>query len=215
MAEIIINSINYKPNIRILKNHIITFNNNEIILFDHKGYKIDSLTLNINKDILDICVIKTNLFISMTNTDLFEIYINNNKLEIKNIIFGRDNIIDSLYIKKYNLFILSHQHNIKICDINSLNKKPIQIINTFLSSFLFFWNKNSFIIFMDSILKISIFIKKYNINYYELISNFKFKNFIFILLIFKMLKKLLKFKIINLIIIFLTSLIQRKIYYRN
>ncbi len=85
MTEIKIISIDYKPCIRILGNYIITFINKTIELFDFKGFKLDSLECDLNKYISDICIIHNNLFIAIAETDLLEIYINNNKLEIKNL----------------------------------------------------------------------------------------------------------------------------------
>ena len=130
----------------------------------------------LNKNLLDICVINTNLFIAITKTDLFVIYINNRKLEIKIIILGKYIIVDFLYIKKYNLFILSHPDKVQIFNINRFNIGSIQIINTNISSFLLYLNKNSFILYNDTLSKISIYKKRLKENYYELISNYKLDN---------------------------------------
>ena len=179
MAEMKIASINYKPNIRILSNYIISFIYKSIELFDHKGFKLDSINCyNLNEDITDICIIHNNHFIAITDNHLMEIYINNNKLEVENIILGFMLIIDNLYIKIYNLFIISYQYNIKIFDINSLQKEPIQTINNTSFSSLLYWKKDSFIIYNKNAIidsTISLFQINRN-NYIELISKFEFIN---------------------------------------
>lgn len=184
MNELTIISYNYKPNIRILYNYIITFDKNTIILFDIKGIQLDEIKILFINEIEDICIINNNYFIARTNQDLIQIIINNNKLEINNYIINHDNIFNSLYLKKYNLFILTFWKEIKIYNVNSLNKEPIQIIKTnYLLNDLFKWNDDIFIAYNHFL--ITIFQKMCGTNSYQLISklhlqmenNFAFSKF--------------------------------------
>ena len=146
MNDLTIISYNYKPNIRILNNYIIISYNNNIILYDLKGIKLDEIKIDIKNEIEDIYIIHNNYFIARTEHHLFKIIINNNKLEIKNYLKNYDNIFDFLYLKKYNLFILTFPNAITIFNDNSLNIESIQIKKTkYLKTNLMNWNDDIFI----------------------------------------------------------------------
>ena len=80
MKEIEITSNNYNPNLRILKNHIVTFNEQFIYLYSTDESLLDSIKNNLEKEIIDICIINNNYLIGFTDTDLFKIIIKNENL---------------------------------------------------------------------------------------------------------------------------------------
>ena len=51
MQEITITSNNYNPNIRILKNHIATFNDQFIYLYNTNGNLLGLIKINLEKEI--------------------------------------------------------------------------------------------------------------------------------------------------------------------
>ena len=83
MQEIAITSNNYNPNIRILKKNIVTFNDQFIYLYNTDGNLLDSIKNNLEKEIIDICIINNNYLIGFTDTDLFKIIIKDENLEIR------------------------------------------------------------------------------------------------------------------------------------
>ena len=66
MSEICINSTNYSPNIRFLSNHIITFDDNSIFLYDLKGNQLDFFNTGIYC-IKDIIIINNNNLIAISD----------------------------------------------------------------------------------------------------------------------------------------------------
>ena len=150
MKKIEITSNNYNPNIRILKSHFVTFNEEFIYLYNMEGNLIDSIT---KKEIIDICIINNNYLIGFNNKyDIFGIIIKEEHLEIKDIFKENDGnmsfiyILDILYSNKNKSLIISYDDHIEIRDINSLKEKLIQIIFKD-SSFLLNMNKDFFITF--------------------------------------------------------------------
>ena len=176
MKEIEITSNNYNPNIRILKNHFVIFNEECIYLYNMEGNLLDSI---IKKEIKDICIINNNYLIGYNNDyDLFEIIIKKEHLEIKDIAEEMNNkmpfffcfdkkIFDILYSEKNKLLIISYDDHIEIRDIYSLNKEPIQKINKN-SSFLLNINKDLFIAFNNE--SISLYQKIIGTKYYQLLT---------------------------------------------
>ena len=177
MTEIKISSIKYSPKIKILNNHIITFDDRNIILYDLKGAELDNIKTRVyvNHEILDICKINNNNFIAMTEIHLLQIAIIKNRLKIKNKIIIGNNINDCLYIKKYNLFIVSNNKNFIIFDIydkDTFKIGNIEIIpNTFKATNLMKINENLLVAYGQ--IYISLYKKKLGIKSYELISKLK------------------------------------------
>ena len=108
MQEIEITSNNYNPNIRILKNHIVKFNDQFIYLYNIEGNLFDSIEISLENIVIDILIINNNYLIGLTDTNLFKIIIKDEHLEIKDIILGKeitnvnnnDEIGDILYLEK-------------------------------------------------------------------------------------------------------------------
>ena len=177
MEEIEITSNNYNPNIRIVKNHIITFNEAFIYLYNIEGGLLD---VEIKTEIKDICIINNNYLIGYNNyNDLFEIIIKEKHLEIKDIreetnddmlydfILKTDEIFDIVYSDKNKLLIISYNNHIEIKDIDSLNQKPIQRINYY-GTFLLNMNKDLFIAFNKE--SISLYERIIGTKFYQLLT---------------------------------------------
>ena len=183
MKEIEITSNNYNPNIKILKNHIVKFNEQFIYLYNMEGNLLHSININSIVNIEDICIINNNYLIGYTKYDLFKIIIKDDQLYIKVInnnregemahdtfdfpIFPYQNILDVIYSAKNELLIISYNFHIEIRDINSLNENPIQKINI-KYSFLLNMNKDLFIAF--NIKSILLYKKIIGTKYYQLSS---------------------------------------------
>ena len=180
MKEIEITSNNYNPNIKILKNHIVKFNEQFIYLYNMEGNLLHSININLIEDIIDICIINNNYLIGYTKYDLFKIIIKDDQLHIKDINNNREeemshdifvpiyqNILDVIYSAKNELLIISYNFHIEIRDINSLNENPIQKINI-KYSFLLNMNKDLFIAF--NIKSILLYKKIIGTKYYQLSS---------------------------------------------
>ena len=180
MTEIKISSIKYSPKIKILNNRIITFDDRNINLYDLKGAELDIIKARVyvNYEILDICIINNNNFIAMTKIHLLQIVTIKNRLKIKNKIIIGNNINDCLYIKKYNLFIVSNNKNFLIFDIydkDTFKIGNIEIIpNTFQTTNLMKINENLLVAYGQ--IYISLYKKKLGIKSYELISKLKLHN---------------------------------------
>ena len=164
---------NYLPNIRILANHIITFNRYCIYLYD-KNAKLLDMKNSTKNDILDIFLIKKNVFLVYTSTDSIKMKVYNNSLFVQDFVKFNENkkIITCIeYCKKNKFLMISYLDNITILDINNLNGKPIQVINKKMTYFSFIknlliWNRNIFMIFNKDfifIYKYSCVIKKYQL----------------------------------------------------
>ena len=121
MEEIKITANCYKPNIIILKNYIITFKNNLVILYDLNGLKLDTIEIEINKQINNMYKIDNNHFLVATYNVLYDIIIFYDKLKINNQMILIDRIFDCLILKN-NLLILSFKYIINVIDMNSLKK---------------------------------------------------------------------------------------------
>ena len=176
MKKIEIKSIDYNPNIRLLNNHIITFNDKSINIFDLKGFELDKISIDIEKTdkIIDIFIINNNNFLAITIRNLFQISINKDVLEIKLNIKLKNKYYDSLYLKKYNLIILSLENNhIRIFDISNIENigQSIQVIKCPPESRLFNWNDDSFIVYDNQFIFIYQII--FGTKYYQLLTKFK------------------------------------------
>ena len=182
MKEIEITSNNYNPNMKILKNHIIKFNEHFIYLYNMEGNLLHSININSIVNIEDICIINNNYLIGYTEYDLFKIIIKDDQLHIKDInnnreeemnhdffssIFPYKKILNVIYSAKNKLLIIPYEYHIEIRDINSLNENPIQKININYS-FLLNMNKNLFIAFSEN--SISLYKKIIGTKYYQLSS---------------------------------------------
>ena len=181
MDEISVTSTNYIPNIRILTNYIITFNEKSIILFDLKGSTLDSINNNINEDIKDILKIDNNKIIAISEYLLLQIVINDNKLEIQNKHFFKDKISDCLYLSKDNILILNIEKYfdfIEIFKINSLELESIQtiFIDFYFNSYpyLYHWNDELFLV--CNMKMILIYQKINGTTTFQLVSKYKFKS---------------------------------------
>lgn len=145
MQEIKITSNNYIPNIKILKNHIVTFKKKCIDLYDIKGNLLDSSKIDSKYKIHDICFINDNYLIAHDSNHLFSIIVKDEKLDIfeNNQILFLGRILDIIYSKINKILIISLNYFIDIRDIDCLNK-PIQTINIE-NSFLLNINQDIFI----------------------------------------------------------------------
>jgi len=180
MQEIEITSNNYNPNLRILKNHIVTFNGLFIYLYSTEGNLLDSIKINYEKAIIDICIINNYYLIGFTVNDLFKINIKDEHLEIKDNILGKkkknlndndyifdEKILDAFYSEINKILVISYDNHIEIRDFNFLNQKPIQIIYKD-NSFLLNMNKDLFITFDED--SFSLYEKITGTKYYQLLS---------------------------------------------
>ena len=169
MKELNIIAHNFKPNLRILQNYIITYEEKKIKLFDSKANILDAYKFGYY--IKDIIIINENHFISVFKFDFYFIKINNGHFEIKNIIDkGLIKINDILFIKKEHLLVVSFDYKIEIYEMNNLIGEPIQKIYN-KSNNLFNFNKNIFINYNYEF--ISFFEKIIGTQLYQLASNIK------------------------------------------
>ena len=167
MAEIEITANCYKPNIIILKNHIITFNNNLVILYDLNGLKLDTIEIEINKQINNMYKIDNNHFLVAPYNALYDIIIFYDKLKINNKMILNEKIFDCLILKN-NLLILSLEYIINVIDMNSLKKENIQIIYDCYKYRLLNWDDDLFITYNNS--SISLYKRIFGTKPYQLIS---------------------------------------------
>ncbi len=127
MNELNIIAHNFNPNLRILQNYIITYEDKKIKLFDLKANFLD--ICEFGNIINDIKIINENHLIGISSFDLYIIKINDGHFESKNIIDKYwQKIKDTLYIKKARLLVLSFEDKIEIYEINNLFGEPIQVI---------------------------------------------------------------------------------------
>ena len=131
MSIIEIKSINYKPNIIIFENYIVTFKDQFIYLYNMEGKLLFNDFIKSEANIDDLCIINNNYLIGYAKYVFFNVIINNKDFEIENNILESsfNEIFDVFYSKTNKLLIISYINKIEIRDINDLNKSPIQIIN--------------------------------------------------------------------------------------
>ena len=143
MEVINLKAIDFKPNLRILKNYFITFDEHLIILYDLKGNILDNIRF-INKYIINIEAINDNSILVVFSYIILILKINNK--EFHNMIKMPSNfkIKNIIYIKNEKLLVVNFQNEIKIFDINNSNGEPIQVIDNSSPSCLNF-NKKIFI----------------------------------------------------------------------
>ena len=164
----------FKPNLRILKNYIITFNKREIKLYDLKGTILDNVIFK-NRDIVNIEIIKDNYIIVSFNISIIIMKINFGILEFhkifKLLFYSKIFIIRNIFlIKNKNLLVIESEDKMEIFDINNLDKKPIQVIfNKSISNFNF--NGNTIISYNNEY--ISLFHNIKGTKIYQLSSKLK------------------------------------------
>ena len=145
MKKLDITTNYFRTNLRILKNFIITFDNNSIKLFDLSGNLLDNVKFT-NRNIRNIEIINDNYIIVATSISILIMIINFELLEFIEVLILKTSINNIFLIKKKNLLLIDSINEIKIFDIINLNEKPIQIIylNNCNNSCLIF-NQNIFI----------------------------------------------------------------------
>ena len=116
----------FKPNLRILKNYVITFWENLIALYDLEGKLLDSIIFK-NRIIVNIEIVNDNYMIAATSFSILIMKINFELLEFHEV-FKYSTIKNIFFIKNKNLLLINSIDNIAIFDINNLNEKPIQVI---------------------------------------------------------------------------------------
>ena len=169
MKELNIIAHNFKPNLRIIQNYIITYEEKQIKLFDSKANILDAYEFDYY--IKDIIIINENHFISVFKYGFYVIKINNGYFEIKNIIDkGLKKINDILFIKNEHLLVVSFDYKIEIYEVNNLIGEPIQKIYN-KSNNLFNFTKNIYINYNYDF--ISFFEKIIGTQLYQLASNIK------------------------------------------
>ena len=133
----------FRPNLRILKNNIITFDDNLIELFDLNGNLLDFVIFK-NRKIVNIEIINDNYIIVATFISILIMKISFNLLEFDEVL--KIPINNIFLIKKKNLLLIDSINEIIIFDIINMDEKPIQIIynNKFNYSCLIL-NQNIFI----------------------------------------------------------------------
>ena len=119
----------FKPNLRILKNYVITFWENLIALYDLEGKLLDSIIFK-NRIIVNIEIVNDNYMIAATSFSILIMKINFELLEFHEV-FKYSTIKNIFFIKNKNLLLINSIDNIAIFDINNLNEKPIQVIFLF------------------------------------------------------------------------------------
>ena len=135
----------FKPNLRILKNYIITFEDKIIELYDLKGNLLDNVIFR-NRNIVNIEIINDNYMIVATSSSILIMKINFEFLEFHEVlIIPFYSYIKNIFlIKNKKLLVICFETKMAIFDINNLNEKAIQVIYN--ASFLNFnFNQNIFI----------------------------------------------------------------------
>ena len=140
MGLINIKAINFKPNIRILENYIITFEIDKICLYNFSGDELDKLLFYVE----DICIVNNKFFIALLFDEIYGIKINNEQMESEKLLDNQDVIKNTIYLKNNLLLLVSYFDKIILYDIENIKGRPIQIIYTY-SYNLYNFNKNIFI----------------------------------------------------------------------
>ena len=128
MKSIYYKAINYKPNIRILENYIITFEIDQICLYNFSGDELDKIKLLFYID--DICVVNNIFFIAFLFDKIYGIKINNEQMESEKLLDNQDVIKNTIYLKNNRLLVVSYSDKIILYDIENIKGRPIQIIYT-------------------------------------------------------------------------------------
>ena len=105
MSIIEIKSINYKPNIIIFENYIVTFKEKFIYLYNMEGKLLFNNFIKSEANIDDLCIINNNYLIGYAKYVFFKVIINKKEFEIENIILKRpilNEIFDIFYSKIIN-----------------------------------------------------------------------------------------------------------------
>ena len=142
MGLINIKAINFKPNIRIIENYIITFEIDKICLYNFSGDELDKIKLLFYID--DICIVNNIFFIAFLFDKIYGIKINNEQMESEILLDNQDKIRNTIYLKNNRLLVVSYSDKIILYDIENIKGRPIQIIYTY-SYNLYNFNKNIFI----------------------------------------------------------------------
>ena len=146
MKQLNLKAINFRPNLRILKNYIITFDDNLIELFDLNGNLLDNVKFT-NRNIVNIEIINDNYIIVATSISILIMKINFDLLVFIEVLILKEPFKNICLIKKKNLLIIDSIYKIKIFDIINLDEKPIQTIYIGFNNSFLILNQNIFIIY--------------------------------------------------------------------
>ena len=140
MKIINLSATNFKPNLRILKNYIITFWDDLIELYDLKGNLLDKIIFD--RHILNIEIINNNYAIIATSFSIIIMKIYSEFSEFHEFYkfynYSFSKISNIFLIKNKNLLVIESDNKMETFDINKLNEKPIQVIsNNSFSNFNF------------------------------------------------------------------------------
>ena len=113
MNLINIKAINFKPNIRILENYIITFEIDQICLYNFSGDELDKLLFYVE----DICIVNNKFFIALLFVEIYGIKINNEQMESEKLLDNQDVIKNTIYLKNNRLLLVSYFDKIILYDI--------------------------------------------------------------------------------------------------
>ena len=131
MVIIEVKAKNYKPNLKFLKDYIITFDENTLTLYDFEGKELDNLVID---NIFDICVVNNKFILIMKRDCIIPVIINKEKNILKiiqdNIYYFDIWITNCIYSKKNNLLIVAGKSWIKIIKIDPMNLLIEEVIQT-------------------------------------------------------------------------------------
>ena len=170
MNLINIKAINFKPNIRILENYIIIFENDRLHLFNFSGDELDKIMLFLY--INDICIVNNIFFIALSSNKIYGIKINNEQMESEILFESQDKIKNTIYLKNNRLLVVSCSAKVILFDIENINSLPNQIIYTN-SNNLYNFNRNIFISYTDK--NMQLYEIRKGEKYYQLLNVYKFK----------------------------------------
>ena len=159
MVIIEVEAKKYNPNLRFLKDYIITFDEYTLTLYDLKGNKLDSLVIGY---IIDICVVNNKFILIMKRECIIPIIINKEIQKNKHIlkiipddIYNLEIwITNCFYSKKNSLLFVDGINRIKIIKIDPINlliEENIQTIYIKDCPLMLNMNKNFILANEDSI----------------------------------------------------------------
>ena len=159
MVIIEVKTKKYKPNLRFLKDKIITFDENTLTLYDLKGNELDYLFIG---DIFDICVVNNKFILIIKNDCIIPIIIDKDIQKNKDILkiipddiyYYEIQITNCFYSNKNKLLFITDENLIKIIKIDPINlliEENIQTIYCKNCSLLLDMNKNLLVFDKDSI----------------------------------------------------------------
>ena len=113
MKQIDLIAYDFKPNLRILKDYILSFGEDIVKLFDLKGNLLDKILFG-NSDIVNIEIVKKNLIIVACSSFLQIMKVNNNLFEFYDIIEMPFTIKNIFIIKNKDLLLVSFINTMEI-----------------------------------------------------------------------------------------------------